>query len=229
DVAGEDEAAGNSQGALESGNAQALENPKRDATCLTIVEVDLESLSDPVMAAPTYRAVARHLWIGVKHSTLYAQIRALADHWRPRTLVADATGVGAGLVSFLANALPPGVVIPFDFTPHSKSQLGWDFLAICDTGRWKEYAPPAAELESETFWRELEFCQYEVLPGPSRLLRWAVPDGTRDPATNELVHDDTLMSAALSAVLDAQPWHADTGPTTIIRAPDPLADLDKGF
>ncbi|MCC6192205.1 MAG: hypothetical protein IT318_24505, partial [Anaerolineales bacterium] len=42
DVAGEDEAAGNSQGALESGNAQALENPKRDATCLTIVEVDLE-------------------------------------------------------------------------------------------------------------------------------------------------------------------------------------------
>lgn len=229
DVAGEDEAAGNSQGALESGNAQALENPKRDATCLTIVEVDLESLSDPAIAAPTYRAVARRLWVGVKHAALYGQLKALADHWRPRYLVADATGVGAGLVSFLANALPPGVVIPFDFTPHSKSQLGWDFLAICEAGRWKDYAVPAPELESETFWRELEFCQYEVLPGPSRLLRWAVPDGTRDPATNELVHDDALMSAALSAVLDAQPWHADTGPATILRAPDPLADLDKGF
>lgn len=228
DVAGEDEGAITGS-AVDAGDVQALSNPRRDSTCLTIVDVDLATLSDPTISRPTYRAVGRFLWTGVKHSLLYGILRSHADLWRPRYLVVDATGVGAGLASFLEAALPPGVVIPFDFTPHSKSQLGWDFLAICDTGRWKDYQPPAAERESETFWRELEFCQYEVVPGPSRLLRWSVPEGTRDPATTELVHDDTVLSAALAGVLDQQPWFADTGPGTIIRAPDPLDELSRGF
>jgi hypothetical protein len=43
------------------------------------------------------------------------------------------------------------------------------------------------------------------------------------------VHDDTVMSAALAAVLDEQAWFADTGPATILRAPDPLAEMERGF
>ena len=258
DVAGEDE------GALgERVDVGALENPRRDATVLTVVEVDLSTLEDPVIGAPTYRAVDRRVWVGTRHVALYGEIVALARHWQARYLVADATGVGAGLVSFLSNALPAGVVIPFEFNSASKSQLGWDFLAICDTGRWKEWEheknvtgnwvignsetevgagqPANRQLPNyqlpnyqSTFFNELAHCQYEVIPGPAHLLRWGVPDGTRDAATAELVHDDTIMSAALSAVLDSvgrdgrTRWHIDTGPTHIIRGRDPMEEMSRG-
>jgi hypothetical protein len=196
---------------------------------LTVVEVDLSTLTDPVLRAPTYRAVQRLAWTGVKHSALYGHLRALALHWRPRYFVADATGVGAGLVSFLERALPAGCVIRFEFNAATKSELGWDFIGLCDTGRWQDYAPEAGDATGADFWRELEFCQYEALPGEKQMLRWGVPNGTRDPATGELVHDDALLSAALAAVLDRQPWHADTGPTHIIRAADPLESMNRGF
>ena len=68
----------------------------------------------------------------------------------------------------------------------------------------------------------------EILPGPQKRVRWGVPDGRRDPATGELVHDDLLISAALCAVLDKQKWIVSM-PTFIIQASDPLEDLDKGF
>jgi hypothetical protein len=240
DVAGEDE------GAIgDRTDSMALENPKRDATVLTIVEVDLSTLSDPILRAPTYRVVDRRIWVGVQHAKLYGQIRALAKTWRARYLVGDATGVGAGLVSFLAKALGEDVVIPFEFNSASKSDLGWDFLGICDSGRFQEWRSEVgsqksdedpsdlrhltSDVSQETFRREVEFCQYEVLPGPGKLLRWGVPDGTRDPATAELVHDDALLSAALVAVLDEQPWAADTGPGTIFHADDPLDEMSEGF
>ena len=130
DVAGEDEGA--LGGRME---VMALENPRRDATVLTIVEVDLATLSDPLLAAPTYRCVDRRRWVGVKHVTLYGAIRATALAYRARYLVADATGVGAGLVSFLSKTLEG--VIPFEFNRASKSKLGWDFRpsAKPDAGR----------------------------------------------------------------------------------------------
>jgi len=221
------------------------------------VEVDLSSLQDPVLAAPTYRCISRRLWIGTKHAALYGQIRNIAQAFRARYLVADATGVGAGLVSFLTSSLgaaDPATgksgVIPFVFNGSSKSKLGWDFIGIVEAGRWQDwstgqsvnhltdatrpidqltYATRPFDREAETFWREIEFCQYEVLPGPAHLLRWGVPAGTRDPATGDLVHDDTVLSAALVAVLDELPWAADTGAGTIIRTADPLATMNEGF
>ena len=131
DVAGEDESA--------SDDPEKLANPKRDLTALTIFEVDLASVNDPLIKAPTYKVMNRYQWIGVKHTSLYAAIKALAEAWGIRYLVADATGVGAGLTSFLDKALP-GKVIPFIFNSSSKSKLGWDFLAVVETGRFKDWA-----------------------------------------------------------------------------------------
>jgi len=54
-------------------------------------------------------------------------------------------------------------------------------------------------------------------------MRWSVPDGTRDPASGELVHDDLLISAALTAVLDEQSWG--TAESAVIQAPDILEGL----
>lgn len=204
---------------------------RRDATALTVVQVDLSTLDDPVLAAPSFRVVHRYLWTGVRHTTLYAQIRALAEHWNAQHLVVDATGIGAGLASFLSHALP-GRVIPFTFSVQSKSELGWAFIALVESGCYKEYRPPPeaglgeaarpAALQ-ERFWREAAFCQAHVLEGPARRLRWGVPEGQRDPATGEPVHDDLLISAALCASLDRQPWGV--AESRVIAAQDPLAGM----
>jgi len=220
DVAGEEEGGGEGEG---------LANPRRDATALTVAAIDLSTLGDPLLRAPTYRPVLRRQWMGVKHARLYGEIRALAEAWQARFVVVDATGVGAGLASFLSRALP-GRVIPFIFTAASKSQLGWDFLALVDGGRWQEPDGPA---EDETlrglFLRQLSFCQYEVLPGPGKVLRWGTPDGARDPLDGTFVHDDLVISAALAAVLDRQEWpRARSQAPGIIRAGDPLDEM-RGF
>jgi len=188
DVAGEDE------GALdETSGVMSLCNPARDSTALTVVEVDLRTVADELIRRPTYRAVSRRLWTGVKHVKLYAGIKALAEHWRARRVVVDATGVGAGLAAFLGRALP-GRVTPFTFTSASKSRIGWDFLGIVDGGRWKEgvveegnvsmrnasvvdesaglqvdvrsHQPSTLDALTQLFFQQLACCQYEILPGP---------------------------------------------------------------
>ncbi len=87
DVAGVDEAA--RSGATEG---LSLSNPARDATALTIVAVDRSTCADPLLRAPTYRCVLRRQWLGVRHSDLYADLRALAECWNPWRVVVDAAG-----------------------------------------------------------------------------------------------------------------------------------------
>jgi hypothetical protein len=82
------------------------------------------------------------------------------------------------------------------------------------------------DLQTE-FFRQLEYCQYEIVPGPQKQIRWSVPDGTRDPASGDLIHDDLMISAAMLSLLDDQPWSI-TGQSEIIKARDPLDDM-KGF
>jgi hypothetical protein len=224
DVAGEDEGASDEIQDLERDD---LRNPGRDATALTIVRVDLSTLQDELIKAPTYQVVDRREWVGIKHSRLYGEIKALSDVWNPRYLVVDATGVGAGLSSFLAKALPDRV-LPFLFTSKSKSDLGWSFLAVCDTGRYKDYAVRDGYSDKVTaqFWNELENVQYEATD--SKVIKWSVPDGTRDPATGDLVHDDLVISAALCAELDSQDWSTGWA-ALVVKSKDPLDDMDRGF
>ena len=223
DVAGEDES---SSSTLGGGHAAAavgeLSNPSRDSTALTIVEVDLSTVVDDVIHRPTYKVVYRRTWTGASQTFQYSQVKTLAETWRPRTIVVDATGIGAGLASFLDRAMP-GKVLPFIFTSASKTRLGWDFISLVETGRFKEYAPA-----DETFIEQLSFTALEVQPGPGHPIRWSVPEGARNPATGELIHDDLVMSAALTAALDQQEW-AVSGPALIVHAADPLAEMSTGF
>ena len=200
---------------------------RRDSTVVTVVEVARDG--GATGRAPVYRVMARRVWTGTKHTQLYAELVALAGHWRARWLVVDATGVGAGLASFLGQALP-GRVKPFIFSQASKSQMGWDFLAVTGAGRWKEPLPgPAGERDpwSALFLRQLAFTRATLLPGPGKTLRWGVPDGTRDPLDGAFIHDDLVLSAALCTTLDRLDWPAGgmTG-AGIVRARDPLEEID---
>jgi hypothetical protein len=189
DVAGADETG------VEPPSGVARAN--RDATALTVVEVDLAGLDDPLVMRPRYRVVDRRLWVGTPHPQLYAAIADLARNvWAARWLVVDATGVGAGLAGFLGQALP-GKVVPFVFSAQSKSQLGWDFLSLVESGRYKEYAEDG-ESDTGLFWAQVEACTSQVSDAPGKLLRWFVEDAR--------THDDLLISASLCAVLDRVDW-----------------------
>ena len=235
DLAGQDEAVIQNPGDTRA--AEELANPRRDSTALTVFEVDLSSVDDELIGKPTYKVVFRKEWVGVKHSSLYSEIKAFAELYHCRFLVVDSTGVGAGMASFL-DAAYGEKVIPFDFNIRTKSDLLWDFLGIIDSGRYKDYELPLDEDAwgqevnvincAKKFWEQVEFCQFEILPGPQKRVKWGVPDGTRNPATGELVHDDLLISAALCAALDDKDWSV-SAPTFIIQAPDPLDEMDQGF
>lgn len=203
DVAGEEETGGDPAGYGYVGSA----GNRRDSTALTVVEVDTGGRSD---GRPVYRVVDRRIWTGVRHTTLHDQLVDLARTvWRASWVVVDATGIGAGLASFLraslgkrSGASPAVEVVPFVFSAASKSRLGWDFLGLIDAGRFKDYASDAGATERQTddghvtalYEAQLRATTYEVLHGPGNVLRWSVP--TRDG------HDDLVMSAALTAELE---------------------------
>lgn len=225
DVAGEDEQEGGPLDRL------LLTNPRRDATAITVVEVLPSSSAQMPGIGPRrpqerlFYVVDRSLYLGAPHAALYAKILALAEHWHAAWVVVDATGVGAGLASFLAKALGDRVT-PVEFSPNVKSDLGWDFLALVETGRFQDYADDGAP-DTRQFWYEVEACTYEIAPGPGKRMKWGVFE---PPAYDGLIargHDDLLISAALCTVVDKLAFPGDAVGQTL-ATPDPLEDIDAG-
>jgi hypothetical protein len=218
DVGGKDEGATDDP-------AHIKDDTQRNSTALTIVQVEPPANPDSL---PTYKALQRVKWTGAGTHTLFTQIRALEHLWKPRRLVIDATGLGAGLADLLMNALGGDEVIEHMFTEKSKSQLGWDFLAVIETGRWQDWKPDGHRDEGAEFFEQLEYCQYNIKPGVGHLMQWGVPDGTRHRATGAPVHDDWITSAALCTLLDQDNW-TPAQPATLLPARDPLKELTHGY
>ena len=170
------------------------------------------------MRKPTYLVRYRQEWIGAKHGTVFGAMRALEQTWHPSRIVIDATGVGEGLWSMLDNEFGEKVVIPVKFSPSVKSELGYGFIGIIESGRYREYS-----LFPEILTEQMNYCRSEILPGPSKLMRWGVPDGTRDSSTGELVHDDDLMTGALCHELDKLEWYM-SSPTVWTTPKDPMPE-----
>lgn len=184
DVAGEEE---------HGGDISSFSTGRRDSTALTVVEVDLQARSD---GRPIYRVVDRRAWTGIRHPELHAHLIDLARHiWKASWIVVDATGIGAGLASFLEASLKRTSirVVPFTFTSSSKSQLGWDFVSLIETGRFKDYVDDGDDLTRE-FYDQLAATEYSVRKGPGNAMQWSVPIHAG--------HDDLVLSAALTAALD---------------------------
>ena len=224
DVAGEDEGVRGIDGAM------SMANPSRDATALTLVEIVLDRAGN--VPAPTYRLVKRWQWVGENHVTLQSTIRDIALEWKVRAVVVDATGVGAGLASFLDRALP-GRVTPFTFNSASKSALGWAFLAIVDSGRWQE--PIFADLPGDEqlkyqkeFFAQLTACQYQVSNNTQRTMKWGAPENARHPISGEPLHDDWVLSAALCGVLEKMDLRS-AGAAFVVSGKDPLEEMDGKY
>lgn len=243
DLAGEDEQV--RQVSFTGDASESLANPNRDATAVTVVEIDLSLMGEVLPGKPRYRVVQRYLWQGEKHGTLYQRLLHLAQHWGVEKMIVDASGVGAGVCSFLRDRLGERV-IPLAFNRQVKSKLGWGFLAVIDTGRFQDFRssqdnynkagpnnPLAWQMMNEQdrlqalFQRQLQAVTCEASIGPERWLKWSVPDGTADPLGG-LLHDDLVISAAMTAILDEQEWGLSLS-AQLIQASDPLKEMDGIF
>lgn len=105
------------------------------------------------------------------------------------------------------------------FTSASKSKLGWDFLGVIETGRYKEYAAVAGDTEAqhleELFLRQAAACERAVRSGPGHHLAFWGGRRARDAGADDWLHDDLPCSTPL--------------PAAILQARDPLEELDEGF
>lgn len=228
DVAGQDEAT------FHNPEEQLLRNPGRDAVALTIARVDLSSLE--IMRKPTFRVVGREQWTGLNHLDVFARIRLWADEaLHPQHIVVDATGVGEGLWAMLDRRYP-GRVLPVKFSVQVKSELGYRFLAMIETGRFHDCSHMqrlaangggeisfSSTVSAEMVDKQYAACTSEVLIGPQKLMRWGVPEGTRDQ-DGALIHDDLVMADALLAELDGLDWSV-PGTTVIIPREDPPEEM----
>ena len=195
------------------------ESQKRDATAITICEIDLSTLHT-VKHGVTWRVVCRYNWTGLKQTEQYARIEGLISIWDPYVCI-DGTGIGGGLADFIQQLVPEEKFINFKFSLKTKSDMGWKWLGMINTGRWKEYKTHDAL--QERYFEQIKHCKYEVVPGPGNLIKFAVPDGTRNES-GDYVHDDLIMSAAMAAVIDEKNQGSWIVPTEVVmvEAADPL-------
>jgi hypothetical protein len=192
DVAGEDEEAADAV-------LRALK-PRRDSTVVTIGRVSWTEEREP-----SVEVVEQYQWTGRDHKTQLGDLqRLLRDVWAVRKVVVDATGVGAGLASWLEQEFSEDVVEQFAFSAPAKSRLGFLLLGMINTGRCRLYAGDGSE-EYREFWHQVERARYEMRANEQ--LRWHVPEAEG--------HDDFLTSLALCC------WAADLaaapGESAVVR------------
>jgi hypothetical protein len=214
----------------------ALDNPARDYTTCTIF-----TISDYTQAGPIYTAVDIFTDQGSQHfkehpdgrPSLAHQLLSYLQHWQVAHLIGDATGVGDGLLNWLASALGSTAVTPFKFTRRSKAQLGVDFLALVETNRFKYWQEEHEFDDAWWYFAQANHCTYALDPGRplETHLQWYVPASTRisTPTGTQPLHDDRLISAALIAEADRLirdgKIHTGLARSIVTENYDPLDDL----
>jgi hypothetical protein len=172
-------------GEAETGADESIRrrHPRKDSTVVTIARV---THPPELLGEPLIEVVHHDWWTGRDHSTQYtALLELLKDRWRCQAVCVDATGVGAGVASWLAKFLP-GRVEQIQFTRPLKSDLGYELLSAVNASRLKLYAPDGSK-ESQEFWNQARHCRYAV--SPTAALNFF--------AGSASAHDDFITSLAL--------------------------------
>ena len=165
----------------------------RDATVITVAEVR-KADSGSIDREPGIYIVEHYSWVGKKHSELYPQmVDVLKNVWKCSRIVADATGIGEPVTSFLRKSLGSRVVA-LKFTQKAKSEIGFELLAAINSGRLKLY-----KQDGSGDYREMmfELQKAKSIYRPSQTLNFFIDSSEG--------HDDYLMSLAL-AVQATKKW-----------------------
>lgn len=172
---------------------EEIKSNKRDSTIITIARVGYNEFM-----LPAIEVIHQYWWTGKEFLDQYAQVVELCGVWGIRRLVVDRTGLGNMMSSMLIAKLGEDMVIPFNFTRTSKSELTFQFLSLVNSGRLKIYTPDEAPAETyEECMKQLKLARYAI-PGEGLLSMHVSPrEG----------HDDFLISVALccEAIKEFQP------------------------
>ncbi len=150
------------------------EGESADRTVLTVARVD----------GGRCEVVAHASWQGEPYDAVESAVLALATHWRVERLAADASGLGAPVVSWLARKLGARVDAVV-FTGGLKSAMGYALQAAASTGSLTLHAPDDSA-DARRCRTELRECRSGLRTGGA--LWWAAPSGA---------HDDYVASLAL--------------------------------
>jgi hypothetical protein len=165
---------------------EVLTRPGRDATVITIAEIETGTYSESRISQPLIKVVEHYCWVGQKHPLLLKQmVDIVKTTWGCSRIVVDATGIGEPVASFLKQAIG-NKVIPFKFSQKTKSEAGFELISAINSGRLKLYRQDGSE-EYQQLLFELE--KAKSVYRPNQTLNFFV-----DPAEG---HDDYLMSLAL--------------------------------
>jgi hypothetical protein len=180
DLAGEDEESADA--ALRSAQ------PKKDSVVVTIAEIDYNQVTEGI-DEPQIKVVQHYWWTGHKHRELYATLVDILRHvWHCTRVAVDASGVGAGVASFLQQALGEAVVEQVIFSSTVKSALGFGLLSAVNSGRCKIYHDTDQPESLREFWHEIDATRYDMRG--NQQIAWYVPE--------EEGHDDFSISLALT-------------------------------
>lgn len=190
-----------------------------------------------VTSSGRYETIACWQWQGQRHfepqangqPSMSRQIENIIIHWKPSAIIADATGLGQGIASYLS-ARFTGRVIKFVFTHRSKAEVGSKFVSLIESGKYGFFCDAASYSTTWLFMAQAAACTMEIAIGGSfdTTLKWGVPDNhtTPHPAGTIQTNDDVLVAAALVAVAEQERERgklpAGTGTSTIITQPDPI-------
>ncbi len=166
---------------------------RKDSTVVTIARVSRPS---ELLGEPLVEIVQHHWWTGRDHSTQFAALlELLRTRWGCSLVCVDATGVGAGVASWLHRAMPERIEA-VQFTRPAKSAMGYELLAAVNAGRVRMYADDGSS-EWRELWQQARLCRYAVYQNTA--LNFFVDD--KDG------HDDFIVSLALCvrAAEQAQP------------------------
>ena len=157
----------------------------RDETVLTIARVTHQEGRHRPLPHSAVQTLYR--WRGKPHSTLYDEIGDLLEHtWKVKLVAVDSTAMGEAAAILLARRLGQHRVIPYRFTEHSKSHLGYELQAAANTNRLHIWQADASD-EHRELTRQLTLCR--AVYKPNRALQFFL-----DPADG---HDDCVISLAL--------------------------------
>jgi len=166
--------------------------PRKDSTVVTIARV---TRPPELLGEPRIEIVDHRWWTGRDHATQYTALLALLrERWECSTVCVDGTGVGAGVASWLAKAMPSRVEV-VQFTRPLKSEIGYELLAAANGGRVRMYADDGSG-EWREFWEEARACRYAV--SSSATMGWYVE--AREG------HDDFVTSLGLCVRAAARVW-----------------------
>lgn len=169
--------------------------PVREPDSTTVAIAAVEAPAGSPRSLPLLRVVEQLAWTGTPHAQLIPRLVTVLRAWRPRCVVVDATGMGQPVTGMLQHEYGSRVT-PFVFTERSKSDLGYEFLALVVGGRIRLYAPDGSAEYTATL-RQLERARAVYRPNRTMSFHVEAAEG----------HDDLLMSLALLsiAVRDSTP------------------------